>query len=331
MGRRENGPPPCGNKEDALKSDIRLTKEIESLILSMGADLVGIAPLERFEGNTPPGWGPTDYMKEATCVISMAVHPADGVCDTWGDYSEPGKTISPYLFYGYGLVNLEMGRIANTAAKRLEYKGFKSLTFPPTWTISFYRWYGLREGPLRGDFSHRHAAVAAGLGEFGRNGLTMTPTFGSRARFNSIITNAPLVASPMYDGPPICQPERCKKLCTKVCPTQAFTDEILKVKVGDRVFEYPRNDVVRCQYGTGGLVKGSGSIMGIEIPQGPGDPRHLVECMSKQRGPDKVMHDTSFGIICGAFCGQCLHQCPAHIYQRTGAGAKESKKAAASR
>lgn len=314
-----------------MKNDIRLTKEIESLILGMGADLVGVAPLDRFEGNTPPGWGPTDYMKEATCVISLAIHQADGVCDTWGDYSEPGKSISPYLFYGYGLINLEMGRIANAAAKRLEYKGFKSLTFPPTWTISFYRWFGLREGPLRGDFSHRHAAVAAGLGEFGWNGLAMTPTFGSRARFNSIITNAPLVPSPMYDGPPICQPERCKKLCTKVCPTQAFTDDILKVKVGDRVFEYPRNDVVRCQYGTGGLVKGSGSIMGIEIPPGPGDPRHLVESMAKQRGPDKVMHDTSFGIICGAFCGQCLHQCPAHIYQRTGVGAKESKKAVASR
>jgi hypothetical protein len=309
-----------------MRTDIRLTREIESLILGMGADLVGVAPVERFEGNTPPGWGPTDYMKEATCVISMAMHQADGVCDAWGEYTSPGKSISPYLFYGYGLINLEMSRIANTVAKRLEYKGFKSLMFPPTWTVSFYRWYGLREGALRADFSHRHAAVAAGLGEFGWNGLTLTPGFGSRARFNSIITNAPLVPSPMYEGPPICQPERCRKLCTRVCPTQAFTDDILEVTVGERRFEYPKVDVIRCQYGTAGLVKGSGSIMGVEIPPGPGNSRHLVECLAKQHGPDKVMADTCFGIICGAFCGQCLHQCPAHIYWRTGVAARGAKK-----
>jgi len=71
------------------------------------------------------------------------VHLADGICDAWGEYTEPGKSISPYLFYGYGLVNLQLGRIADAAAKSLEGKGFRSLTFPPTWAISMYRSKGL--------------------------------------------------------------------------------------------------------------------------------------------------------------------------------------------
>jgi hypothetical protein len=110
-----------------MKAVEKLTNEMKSFVMSQGADMVGIAPIERFK-NAPKGFGPRDYMPDATCVISMGVHLADGVCDTCGEYTEPGKSISPYLFYGYGLVNLQLGRIADIAAKSLEGKGFKSLT-----------------------------------------------------------------------------------------------------------------------------------------------------------------------------------------------------------
>ena len=153
-----------------MESDIRLTKKLESAILGQGADLVGVAPVERFAG-APEGYGPLDYMPNAKNVISIAVHLADGVCDVWGEYTKPGKTISPYLFYGYGLTNLELSRIANWASRRLDSLGYKGMIFPPTWTISSYRWYGLREGEPKADFSHRHTAVAAGLGELGWSGL----------------------------------------------------------------------------------------------------------------------------------------------------------------
>lgn len=159
-----------------MRTDVRLTNEMESFIINQGADLVGIAPVERFQ-DAPEGYGPNSYMPDATCVISIGIHLADGICDVWGEYSEPGKSIGPYLFYGYGLVNLELGRIANLAAKRLEYRGYKSLTFPPTWTIAMYRSIGLLQPHYIGaDFSHRHAATAAGLGEIGWNGLADNPS-----------------------------------------------------------------------------------------------------------------------------------------------------------
>jgi len=304
--------------EDEMRTNTKLTKEMETLIMGQGADLVGVAPVERFR-DAPKGYGPDAYMPDATCVISIGIHLANGVCDAWGEYTKPGKSIGPYLFYGYGLVNLELGRIANLAAKRLEYAGYKSLTFPPTWTISMYRSIGLLEPHYIGaDFSHRHAAVAAGLGELGWNGLAMTPAFGARVRFNSVITNAPLVPTPMYDGKAICQPDRCKFLCVRVCPTGALsTAGSQEANIGGRRFKYSWLDMVRCMYGIYALVKGSGSYGGVEIPQGPGDIGHYWQARKQQDGRDESMVGNCFGIICGDYCGKCLHQCPAHIYQRT--------------
>jgi epoxyqueuosine reductase len=311
--------------QGTVRQNQRLTKEIKATILELGADIVGVAPVERLK-NAPKGNRPVDYMPDAKNVISFGSHLADGILDVWGEYSQPGKTISPYLFYGYGLVNLELGRIANVVAKRLEYQGYKSLMFPPTWPISSYRWLGLREGDERADFSHRHAAVAAGLGELGFNGLVLTPNFGPRVRFNSVITNAPLVPSPMYEGPALCQPERCDYLCVKVCPAQALhLDKTREVDIGERHFKYTYNDIYRCFYGVWGMVKGSASIGGVEIPPGPGSEEQFREAL-KQRHPDDQKMISLWGIICGNFCGRCLHQCPANIYAREMVKSRQRRK-----
>jgi hypothetical protein len=130
-------------------------------------------------------------MSDATCVISLGMKIMDGACDVWGEYTEPHKTISPYLFYGYGLLNLEMSRIGNLTAKRLlEFRGYRSLMFPPTWAISYYRFIEREKEPyvtFLHDFSHRHAAVAAGLGEFGFNGLVLVPKF-SASQFVDVLS-----------------------------------------------------------------------------------------------------------------------------------------------
>ena len=141
----------------AMKPDLGLTEEISSSIMELGADMVGVAPVERFE-NAPKGYGPLDYMPDAKNVISVGLHLVDGICDVWGEYTELGKTITPYLFYGYGLTNLDLSSIVNRVAKQLERHGYNGLMFPPTWPVGTYRWEGLRDGPFKADFSHRHAA-----------------------------------------------------------------------------------------------------------------------------------------------------------------------------
>ena len=69
------------------------------------------------------------------------------------------------------------------------------------------------------DFSHRCAAVAAGLGRVGWSGNVVTEDYGARVLFNSIITDAKLTPdTPMEKNP--CN--KCK-LCEKACQAGFFS------------------------------------------------------------------------------------------------------------
>lgn len=285
-----------------------LAREVKSFIIEQGADLVGIAPVDRF-GQAPEGYRPNDYMPEACSVISLAVRIARGPCNTWGYYSKPGKSITPFLYFGGGaLIDMEIGRIVNRAMKYLEDRGYQALAFPHSGDMTIYRWWGSQQGEAIADFSHKHAAVAAGLGEFGWHNLVITPEFGSRVRLSSVITTAPLETDKMYEGEPLCQPERCNWLCVKECPAQAISlTEGREAIVGGRKFHYAQIDRIRHFYGINGLVKGSGSLTGnAEIPAGRGDFKHLQQALANQRRRDKVLREGTSG-----FCSRCFRECPA--------------------
>lgn len=78
------------------------------------------------------------------------------------------------------------------------------------------------------DFSHRCAAVAAGLGRVGWSGNVVTEDYGARVLFNSIITDAKLTPdTPMEENP--CT--KCK-LCEKACQSGFFSrDEGEKITI----------------------------------------------------------------------------------------------------
>jgi epoxyqueuosine reductase QueG len=72
-----------------------------------------------------------------------------------------------------------------------------------------------------GDVSLRHAAVAAGLGVFGRNNLVIHPVFGTRVLFTAVLTDLPLVSDP-----PVTK-ELCDNCgaCVAACPAHALDEE----------------------------------------------------------------------------------------------------------
>ncbi len=292
----------------------QLTQKIIDTLLDWGADLVGIAPVERFS-NAPEGNKPNDFMPECKSVISIALHLQQGIADVWGDVDEPGKTVTPYLFYGYGLTNLESSRIVNRMAKQLEYAGHKSLCFLPTWLTSMYKSFDdlfAGSGRVSAEFSHRHAAVAAGIADFGWNTLALTPEFGAMQRFNSILTSAELEPTPLWSGPELCPKEACNYHCVRKCPAKALSQsEGQSATIGSKTVTYAARDDVRCMYGIHGMLEGSGARSKLEIPEGPGRIEHFL---AERHGDnihvgDKAMLENSFGIICGDFCGKCLHQC----------------------
>ncbi len=80
--------------------------------------------------------------------------------------------------------------------------------------------------PLFGIFSHRHAAVRAGLGEFALNNLLTTPKYGASIRLISVITEAEFE----YDEPytdNYCQDcrDKCQYACVDNCPVNAISKD----------------------------------------------------------------------------------------------------------
>jgi len=284
---------------------VGLTDEVKTLALNMGADLVGIAPVARFE-HAPKEGKPQYYMPDANCVVVIATRILKGLCDVYGSYENEGKTIGPYMWYGYAQLNWGNSWIAIQVGKLLQDEGYKALPFPPT---GFCYRYPEQNLP---DFYHKHAAVAAGLGEFGLNRLLLTPEFGARQRIISIITNARLDPDPMYSGPKLCCQEKCGSSCVKICPMGAFEDKLLSIKISDKTFEYAALNSSRCRYSSlaGKFMRGK-SIF-------PSDPTQAyLEKVKEEIGETGLlskMHPYDRGLQAFTWvppCSICLTRCPA--------------------
>ena len=163
-------------------------------------------------------------------MISLGIKYPDAVVDRL-DYLADDTQYSPemqhkvrethiYTKQGYALPNLLLDEISYRLTLLLEARGYRSLPVPAT--TASYTMPDLSAADLGffGVFSHRHAAVRAGLGEFGYNNIVLTPRFGPRVRFASIITAAPLEPDPLVTTE-ICQRDDCQK-CLDVCPSKAI-------------------------------------------------------------------------------------------------------------
>lgn len=275
-------------------SDQHATQNLRRLAEHAGIDLVGVAPVSRL-ANGPEGARPTDYMPSARSVVVLAKKMLDAVIDVAGHYEDEGKTLGPYMWYGYPMMNWELSAAAMRVSRFLEGEGAKALPFPPT-GINYK--FG-----TRADFSHRHAAVAAGLGQFGFSGLLLTPQFGPRQRLVSIITDAPLEPSPMHEEPPLCRPDRCGHACIKACPTRAMTGRV-ELSIDGTTSAYARLQPVRCKW-----PFPEGGYRRTEVPM-PSDPTEedlrAAVAATTVHPFDAALGQYTFVPQCGA----CIFSCP---------------------
>lgn len=226
-----------------LRQPTKLTESIKKFAKENGADLIGIAPVERFK-NAPPMRHPEDLLPGAKSVIVAAIrYPLSGVLRI----GQPPAYALPSIAYAKAMCESLEG-IALNLMRYLEDKDFRALAVPVTWPTSWrVRPYEEMNSPLQGMFSHRHAAVAAGLGQFGKHTLVLTPQFGPRQRFISVITDAKLTPDPMYEGKPLC-PEECNT-CVNSCPLHCLNkDKQVSCEIGDKKFKYPKLDIMRCAW-----------------------------------------------------------------------------------
>jgi len=187
-----------------MGNGMNLTEDVEEFARKVGADIVGVASAERLEG-APKGHRPSDLLPGSRSVVVAGIRMLEAVVD-----SLPSPI---YQFMGYAALNNELSHIAYHTAKHIEDLGYLALPTPPT------RDYDMKT--ITGTFSHIHAAIEAGLGERGLNGLFLTPEYGPRVRLVSVLTVAPLTPTrPLKQE--VCT--RCG-ICVKACPMKAIGED----------------------------------------------------------------------------------------------------------
>ena len=191
-----------------------LKAKLKDFVKKKGATLVGVAGIEEFS-KAPKGSRPRDLLPNARSVISI------GLRMNKSSILQLPKTIREYKI-SYDVANQKLNRLAWETAQFLEDLGYEALAIPASSPYDKKKNFG--------DLSHKHAAIAAGLGRFGMNNLVLTPDYGPYVRFVTVITSAPL----RPDGPlikDICLREKCLR-CVKACPAEALENPVYNASEG---------------------------------------------------------------------------------------------------
>jgi epoxyqueuosine reductase len=252
-------------------------EHIREIGLSNGADVVGFAAAEDYRSERTP-----DLKTILPGVRSMIVL---GFRELDGSLASDSGRISMHGRIG------QMESCAHSTfrtAKAIENKyRVKAAPIMISYPLNM-------AGPHRGlvaDVSLRHAAVAAGLGAFGRHNLVISPLFGSRVIFTAILTDVPMVSDPPVTEV-LCS--QCG-LCVESCPAHALDKE-------------GRTEDLKClrnsqPFGIGGAINFMKKFLGASPEEQKtliGDPQFLS------------LYQASF-IGFQYECFRCMAVCPACV------------------
>jgi O-acetylhomoserine (thiol)-lyase len=186
-----------------------LKAEIQSKAKDYGANLIGFADICRWQEyqEMQSQFYPQNIWDWSKTVIVLGIPIFLPIIET-----------TPSVIYSelYNTTNRILDEMAYKIANFLNVKGYKAIFLPRDG-------YGEISDLIRkpkAAFSQVFAAKYAGLGTIGFNHTLLTPQYGPRVRFVSVITNAQIDA----DKP--LTTELCTKcgLCKKNCPISAFSE-----------------------------------------------------------------------------------------------------------
>ena len=164
-------------------------------IRDWGGEVVGI-------GDVSVGLPPE--LKGLSTAISLALtHPVQ-------------QAAEPIYEYRYPEIEQRLELIQTKIAKQLRKEGWRFLVIPPDSSKQRDRLIA-KIHPL---FPHKTAATCAGLGWIGKSGLLISPCYGPRLSWATVLTNAPYrpTGEPFERG----QCGQCNA-CVRACPAGAIS------------------------------------------------------------------------------------------------------------
>jgi epoxyqueuosine reductase len=180
----------------------------------LGADLCGIAPVERFR-DAPEGFHPCDIFSRTKSVLVYAKRIPTTILDS--------ESCIPYTTVNNTLTQ-ETDRLGLNLSLALEDMGIHNVMIPSD--DPFDSW-DKEKCHVTGVLSLRHAGYLAGLGRIGKNNLLINDKFG-----NMIYPGALLLAEEVTPDPVATYnacPEKCN-LCLKSCPLSALDGKTVDQK-----------------------------------------------------------------------------------------------------
>jgi epoxyqueuosine reductase len=184
-------------------------ERIRQFCYNLGLDAVGFASVDSFD-EAPESHHPSSICRDAQTVIVIGKAIPRGVLHS------PVYNLY-FLHRTYHSVYDSLNEIGLNLSNWIEEEdnclAVPIPSYAPMVFHSFEPW---------GVLSLKHAAVKAGLGNFGRNQLVHHPRFGTLLRFGAVVTSTELPADPISEKNPC--PEKCEA-CLKACPPKAFADD----------------------------------------------------------------------------------------------------------
>lgn len=183
--------------------------DIKDTLEGLGADLCGIAPVERFR-HAPAGFHPAAIYQDCESVVVFAKRIPVGPLFA--------ASCIPYT-HASQLVVQEVDYLGLRASRELERLGVRTVLIPTD--VPYEHWEADRSHG-RGILSLRHAAWLAGLGTLGKNTLLRNDDYGSMLILGAILMDTEL------EGDPIVAYEGCLAncdICIDACPVGALDGE----------------------------------------------------------------------------------------------------------
>jgi epoxyqueuosine reductase len=188
----------------------QLSRRVKALARETGADLVGVTDVRRL-ADAPPSGDPTYLLPSCRSVIAFAVAlPLETARrfiakQDWSGHCGDRKQAVRRLY-----------TVGDALASTLRTAGYEALN------VEINNNYRPEPGAadvtemteFHPDFSHRYAAVAAGVGRLGWSGNLLTQEYGALVELGSVLTSAALPADPVLEENPC---DGCR-ICSVVCP-----------------------------------------------------------------------------------------------------------------
>jgi len=193
------------DKPSIGKKSPRLHRRLEVLAYENGADFFGVADLKPAREFMVNQGG--DIVGDFPLGISLGMRISDSIVDTHSPDEKHG--LSLYWWHVYNIITPMLDVLAQRVQQELQAEGFRTLHIPGS--MPFNR------KTLKSLFPHKLAAHLSGIGWIGKSCLLVTPEFGPRVRFVTVLTDAPLKLGNPLD-------RTCGKCtqCIDACPVQAL-------------------------------------------------------------------------------------------------------------